>query len=201
MRIALTLDNSELIIYNTLKDNTRLKIITYLVVYQQLTLKELSEMIQKGKTTIHHHIKILEKLQLVKYFKKEDDYKSIKTRYYFLNPENEFIAKLRQQQYGKERIPSTTSFDIIKTQAHLLTTWIEWFIDFLASHQESASTNNNFETYILPQDDETLRIIHEFKAKLEQKTIKIQLAELTNSKNLISIVDIPIKKILDRRRT
>lgn len=60
----------------------RLKIFFYLVTYGQLTLKQLSDKLSKGKTTVHHNLVKLQEVGLVEYIEHEDDNKKLKTRYY-----------------------------------------------------------------------------------------------------------------------
>ena len=52
---------------------------------KNLTLKQMSDKLEKGKTTIHHHIRRLEDKKLVLWEEREDDNKQLKTRYYSLN--------------------------------------------------------------------------------------------------------------------
>jgi DNA-binding transcriptional ArsR family regulator len=78
-------DTFGLAIITSLKDETRLKIFIYLTVYQKLTLKQLSEILNKGKTTIHHHIRKLEEKAIIKWEEEESEKKKLKTRYYSIN--------------------------------------------------------------------------------------------------------------------
>ncbi|MHA2243497.1 MAG: helix-turn-helix domain-containing protein [Candidatus Hodarchaeales archaeon] len=72
-------------IYKALKDESRLTIFLYLNTNQKLTLKQLSDALDKGKTTIHHHIRRLEDRGIVVWEEKKEDKKKLKTRYYSLN--------------------------------------------------------------------------------------------------------------------
>lgn len=83
-------------IYKVLKDESRLAIFLYLMTNQKLTLKQLSEALDKGKTTIHHHIRRLEDTGIVIWEEKKEDKKKLKTRYYSLN------FNLFKEVFGKE---------------------------------------------------------------------------------------------------
>lgn len=83
-------------IYKALKDETRLAIFLYLMINQKLTLKQLSEALDKGKTTIHHHIRKLEDSGIVIWEEKKEDKKKLKTRYYSLD------FNLFKEVFGKE---------------------------------------------------------------------------------------------------
>jgi DNA-binding transcriptional ArsR family regulator len=72
-------------ILKTLKDETRQLIFILLMINKKLTLKQLSDILNKGKTTVHHHIKRLEEGRIVMWKEKEEDKKKLKTRYYSLN--------------------------------------------------------------------------------------------------------------------
>lgn len=72
-------------ILKTLKDETRQLIFILLMINEKLTLKQLSDLLNKGKTTVHHHIKRLEEGRIVMWEEKEADKKTLKTRYYSLN--------------------------------------------------------------------------------------------------------------------
>ena len=74
-------------IFKVLQDETRLAIYTCLTVYQKLTVKQLSNFLHKGKTTIHHHIRKLEEAKIVLWEEKKEDKKIHKTRYYYINYE------------------------------------------------------------------------------------------------------------------
>ncbi|MHA1944625.1 MAG: ArsR/SmtB family transcription factor [Candidatus Hodarchaeales archaeon] len=72
-------------IFEVLKDDRRLAIFFLLVSNKELTLKQMSDALEKGKTTIHHHIRKMENIKLVLWEEREDDKKKLKTRYYSLN--------------------------------------------------------------------------------------------------------------------
>ena len=65
-----------------LQDDTRLAIYVHLMVFKKMTLKQLSEYLGKGKTTIHHHVKKFEKENILIWEEKEEDKKKLKTRHY-----------------------------------------------------------------------------------------------------------------------
>ena len=76
-------------IIDILKDDTRLQIFLSLMVNaenkENRTLKSLSDQLNKGKTTIHHHIRKMEQVQLILWEENVEEARQIKTRYYELN--------------------------------------------------------------------------------------------------------------------
>jgi DNA-binding transcriptional ArsR family regulator len=72
-------------IFKVLKDDSRLAVFLLLITNEKLTLKQLSDALEKGKTTIHHHIRRLEEEGIVVWKEREDDKKKLKTRYYSLD--------------------------------------------------------------------------------------------------------------------
>ncbi len=79
------IEDISLQIFKVLKDDSRLAIFLLLLTNKELTLKQMSDALDKGKTTIHHHIRKLENIKLVLWEEREDDKKKLKTRYYSLN--------------------------------------------------------------------------------------------------------------------
>ena len=79
-------------IFAVLKDETRLAIFLLLNSNQNLTLKQMSDMLEKGKTTVHHHIRRLEDKKVVLWEERKDDNKQLKTRYYSLN--NKYLQNI-----------------------------------------------------------------------------------------------------------
>ena len=73
-------------IITLLSDENRITIFIYLLVNKKVTLKQLSDQLGKGKTTVHHHIKKLEKENIV-VWEEEESRRKLKTRYYSINTE------------------------------------------------------------------------------------------------------------------
>jgi DNA-binding MarR family transcriptional regulator len=86
--ISKPLRNEDII--DLLQDESRLSIFMYILVNHKVTLKQLSDQLGKGKTTIHHHIRILEKAGIINWEEKEDDKRKLKTRYYSINNDSLF---------------------------------------------------------------------------------------------------------------
>ena len=72
------------VIFKQLKDESRMKIFVYLMTNEKLTLKQLSEALNKGKTTIHHHIKRLEEVGIIGWEERKEEKKKLKTRDYYV---------------------------------------------------------------------------------------------------------------------
>ncbi|MHA1968213.1 MAG: ArsR/SmtB family transcription factor [Candidatus Hodarchaeales archaeon] len=77
-------------IIDLLQDENRLSIFMYILVNHKVTLKQLSDQLEKGKTTVHHHIRKLEKAGIINWEEKEDDKRKLKTRYYSINNDSLF---------------------------------------------------------------------------------------------------------------
>ena len=67
------------------KGETRLAILICLIINNNLTLKQLSQILNRGKTTLYHHIRRLEDKQLIIAEEKQDDHRQLKTRFYSIN--------------------------------------------------------------------------------------------------------------------
>ncbi|MHA2039388.1 MAG: helix-turn-helix domain-containing protein, partial [Promethearchaeota archaeon] len=57
----------------------------HLLVYKKMTLKQFSDYLGKGKTTIHHHIRKLENEHILIWEEKKGDRKKLKTRFYSIS--------------------------------------------------------------------------------------------------------------------
>jgi len=66
-------DNMTRRLLGLLQDETRLAIYIQLLVYKKRTLKELSDNLGKGKTTIHHHIRKFEEEGLLLWDEEKED--------------------------------------------------------------------------------------------------------------------------------
>ena len=184
------------LLQKVLHDKTRLQIIIYLLTYNKLTLKELSERFNKGKTTIHHHLHKLEDEGLVSFEEDEQDKRKIKTRYYSVSKE-QFSFLIPNSKRDSETFPTN---EAILTECVLNQMLIELLSGYLEEKLDSEEMEKGvippvFQTFIL--NERTLHIYEEFLQKM-------LLALLEENKNnpdseathIVTQANLPIKPIL-----
>ncbi|MFX1513262.1 MAG: winged helix-turn-helix domain-containing protein, partial [Promethearchaeota archaeon] len=157
----------------------------YMTIYRKLTLKQLSNFLNKGKTTIHHHIRKLEDGGIVKWEERDEDKKKLKTRYYSINIENllrpveipsseEELAQLSESE--KLDILNST-IEWMKTDALIVNSLLDWLIKFIENQFKTAdfiTVNKQGETFIktLRQTRETLlEITKELLIEKDRKSL------------------------------
>ncbi|MFX1283169.1 MAG: ArsR/SmtB family transcription factor [Promethearchaeota archaeon] len=186
--------------FQILQDETRLAIIICLQIYHQLTVKQLSDFLHKGKTTITHHLRKLDEAGIVGWREREEDRKKYKTRYYFISDDNlkrgVGITKKISEFHDKDSI-----FRIMKTEAAITYNLMEWMIDFTEKQEADLKSlkergNSFIRTFILTP--ETLPIYQEGMQKIAE------MIELENKKSqdspvthISSHVFVQIKDILE----
>lgn len=205
-------------IFKILQDETRLAIYTCLSVYKKLTVKQLSNFLHKGKTTIHHHIRKLDDVGAVMWEEKEEDKKKLKTRYYSINYDN--IQRSLGQPYIKAEIEKLTDEEkiemktsiigLMKTESLVTTNLMDFMINFVEEQLETMDLPTLIkqrESYIktLSLNNETLQMYKDLEMKMSETINK------TNSKNqnseeippvthISTHVLVPIKEILKWRQ-
>ncbi|MFX0015876.1 MAG: ArsR/SmtB family transcription factor [Promethearchaeota archaeon] len=175
-------DSLPLQVFPVLQDETRLAIYICLVIYQELTVKQLSDLLHKGKTTIVHHLRKMDDAGIVKWEEKEEDTKALKTRYFSLDWE---IIKKRQEE--PERKPQN-ELETMKTKGLVTSNLIEWIIQY----QDELKDSQSF-IKIVPLTPETVPIYQEAMRNIEEKFGKSS----DSITHLSSHVFIPIKEILE----
>ncbi|MFW9779898.1 MAG: winged helix-turn-helix domain-containing protein [Candidatus Heimdallarchaeota archaeon] len=121
-----------------LEDETRISIYVYLMVYGELTLKQLSEHLHKGKTTIHHHIRKLEESELVGYREdKKDARRQLKTRFYSLRGPD--LSKGNEEH----------TIDLVKIKSLVISKLTEWWIDYLENQSDRDDFKEESSTFIM----------------------------------------------------
>jgi len=124
-------DQSALEIFTLLQDETRLSIYLCLSVYSALTVKQLSDFLHKGKTTINHHLKILSEAQVVQWTEKKADKKQLKTRYFNIN--SELIKDVFN--LSPEREQSNIGTRYIENEAFMMKNLINWLVNYFSDPQ------------------------------------------------------------------
>jgi DNA-binding transcriptional ArsR family regulator len=154
--------------HEVLEDETRISIYVYLLVHKELTLKQLSEYLNKGKTTIHHHIRKLEESGIVAYREdKKDAKRQLKTRYYSLHTSG-YIWEDKEKLLEQIRIDNLVFSKLT-----------EWWISFLEDQSEWGSF-----------DKETSRLDIDLNHPTQQG------GETAPFTNLNAIIRMPILDIL-----
>lgn len=173
-----------------LQDDTRLAIYIHLMVFKKMTLKQLSEYLGKGKTTIHHHVKIFEEENILVWDEKEEDRKKLKTRHYALS--NSILEEL-----------SNENVRIIKMELDALISknLTKQMIDYFKKQPVSLFDELKVPPIVsIPLNDEGLRIYEEFILKLTDLNNKEkqprEISEHTQSINHFgSYLFVPIQEI------
>ncbi len=200
-----------------LRDETRLAIHITLLTYPKLTLKQLSKILQKGKTTIHHHMKKLEEVGIIKWEEKEEDRKRLKTRLYSINLDN--LNKI-MYQFQKEdvfdRLSEKNKRDLKDSLVELMNTDVlvtislmKWMMNYIEDKRDSfdhQTLNKQRESFIrtIPLSNETLPIYKEFEDKLLKTMNKMKSKDLSNDEinhttHISTLLFVPIKDILNWR--
>lgn len=206
-------------IFKVLQDDTRLAIFIYLTVYQKLTLKELSYFLHKGKTTVHHHMRKLEEIGIVKWEEKAEDRKKLKTRFYSLNYDN---LRKSMDQYREEVDLSKLSeseklelkdsvFGWMKLDSLVTTNLMDWMIDFTEEQLEAIdlpTLDKRKESFIrtFALTKKTLPIYKDFEKKMLETIDKTKPEQVRNEESLpithiSALMFVPIKEILEWRQT
>ncbi|MFX0182856.1 MAG: winged helix-turn-helix domain-containing protein [Candidatus Hodarchaeota archaeon] len=184
-----------------LQDETRLAIYIHLLVYNKLTLKQLSEYLGKGRTTIHHHIKKFEEEGILTWIERKEDRKKLKTRYYSIS-----------DVLGEEWENKGSLVGMIRIEALISNYLTELLINYIEEHPEAnrAIFEKFGEPFIIkiPLTEDILPIYEEFLMKLSKIYKKKKIDEFTKEK-LTPITHFgsqyysfwfPIKEILDWRQ-
>jgi DNA-binding transcriptional ArsR family regulator len=179
-----------------LQDRTRLQIIIYLLINGELTLKELSELFNKGKTTVHHHLHMLQQGGLVTYYKHEDDPRNIKTHYYRLS--DEYFDTVKGTEDNEETKSSPKNIQYIASTNNLIGLILAKYLADSALEYNLSITDKkreelvqmipNFHSFCLTK--ETIPIFNDFIEKVK----KASSSESTH--NLSSSVQYIITNIL-----
>lgn len=181
-----------------LQDETRLTIYIHLLVYDKLTLKQLSEYLGKGRTTIYHHIKKFEEEGILTWIERKEDRKKLKTRYYSIS-----------DVLGEEWENKSSLVGMIRIEALISNYLTEQLINYIEEHPEAnRSIFEKFgEPFIIkiPLNEDILPVYEEFLMKLskiyEEKKIdeftKEKLTPITHFGSQYYSFWFPIKEILD----
>ncbi|MHA2246832.1 MAG: helix-turn-helix domain-containing protein [Candidatus Hodarchaeales archaeon] len=203
-------------IFKALQNETRLAIYTCLTVYQKLTVKQLSDFLQKGKTTIHHHIRKLEEAKVVKWEEKKEDKKRFKTRYYFINYDN-FQKIQLGTEVETEKLTDTEKREmkksiigLMKTETLVTTNLMNFMIKFIEEQLETIDLPtliNQRESYIksLSLTNETLPIYEDLERETSEPVKKINLKHQNDEDippvtHIATHVFVPIKEVLEWRK-
>ena len=86
-------------IYAILNNELRFQIISYLLIFNELSMSDLNRKLKRSKSTLHRHIKLLIELGFIELSKEKKVRGSIKAKYFKLT--NEFLNLLN---YGEKRL-------------------------------------------------------------------------------------------------
>lgn len=189
--------------FQILQDETRLAIIICLQIYQQLTIKQLSDFLHKGKTTITHHLRKLDEAGIVKWHEREEDRKKYKTRYYFISDENVKrgigIAK-KTSELAKFQ-DEDSILRVMKTEAAITNSLMDWMINYTEKQEVDFKTLKNrgssfIRTFMLTP--ETLPIYQEVMQRLAERIeLENQKSQHSPVTHISSHIFVEIKDILE----
>ncbi|MFX0172913.1 MAG: ArsR/SmtB family transcription factor [Candidatus Hodarchaeota archaeon] len=194
-------------IFKALQDETRLAIYICLTVYQSLTVKQLSNLLNKGKTTINHHLRKLEEAGVIVWKIKADDRKKLKTRYFSINesyiqdqifPSKDTILKerLTEDEMIEKR---ELAYGFMRTEALVTTNLMRWMLEFLEEQKDLS----------LPEAESFIKTINLTTNTLDvykdkEKDLVETLEEIKSKEPSITHIGthvlIPIKEILEWRK-
>ncbi len=191
-------------IFNVLKDETRLAIYICLSIYPSLTVRELSLYLNRGKTTINHHLgKLIEK-GVVKWDEKEEDKRKLKTRYFSLN--DEVLKRIYAfpplgLKETKQKDPATIMERWVKTQSSVTANLLEWTIKYFKEnlHLLLDKTNSDFFIKRVDLTPEKLQVYQE-----QEKATMEEIEKLKEGSPITHIgthILIPIKDILEWKKS
>ena len=159
-------------------NKVRFSIFIYLLIKNELTLEDLSILIKKSKSTIHHHLQKFLELDII-----EESIKSgSKTRYYKIKNTN-FYDKINRA-YSKENFKkhdkesqTKLSKDLITFKTHQITL-IQFFNDFLKRNFISYDPNESGSKNLEKQND-IYTAVH-FLNEKDSQAFQKELAQLIN---------------------
>ncbi len=201
--------------YEVLKDETRFTIFIYLIVYRKLTLLELSKYLNKGKTTIHHHIRKLEEAGIVVWEESKEDKKKLKTRHYSVNKNNLYKYKdLTQDKIELFQLSTEEShalknllYELMRTEALSTTNLINWMTQFTEEKvniMDLPTLNERSSSFIktFPLTDETLPIYKEFERKMSEALQSMKSKQQSSDKiphitQIGTLMLVPIAEIIE----
>lgn len=184
-------------IFEVLQDETRLAIYICLTIYKRLTVKQLSDFLNKGKTTINHHLRKLNEAGVVVWEIKEDDMKKLKTRYFSIDQGliGKFDLPSKEDMIDKEEL----IYGLMKTEALVTTNLMNWMIKYIEEQQKSVDPQVEFFIKTVNLTPETLDIYKEKQEEMIHTISKIDLNDLPTT-HIGTHVLIPIKEILEWRK-
>ncbi len=174
-------------IFEVLQDQSRFEIFLHLLVYKKLTLKELAKYLNKSKTTIFHHIRILERI--VEWEEKEEG-RRLKTKYFSLNY-NKLKNELDQRALMKiEGLLSTNVMNRLITLSEEQPQFIH------------SSTFNKSYVKTFSITEENRHIYEEFETKMLEMAEKLETDVSSSDEkypvtHIYAHVSVPIKELLE----
>ena len=186
-------------VFKELKDETRLAIFICLSINPNLTVRELSLYLNRGKTTINHHLGKLAKAGVVKWREKDEDKKSLKTRFFSLNEEvlkeiyslshDDVVENLREKKRRKIE-------ERVKFQASITDNLLNWVTEYIKDAELSDDPNLFIKRINLTPVK--LELYQEREKEIEELESK---EELNNITHIATHILIPIKDIFEWKKS
>ncbi len=226
--IDLTKIEKTIEIFKSLQKNIRLKILIFLSTYNELGLTKLSKLLNISKSTIARHIKLLEKLNLVK-IREEKVRGPNKKQYYSATSDlfdvtrlsNTLLRKVSPQLAYEARCKDIRAdsyvFRVLRSLIDELLSYYERFQKELElinpkSHkkiEEIFSSKNISRFYVLNLDSEEFQVYKENYLKFIIN-LRRDLNQVNNNRNKTTILEekyyiwhltFPIAKIIDKQES
>ncbi len=164
----------------------RMQIFFYLITFQELSLSELALVLQKPKTTVHHHVRFLEKKKVL--ISREVSVKNFKEKIYSLNPtlvdliQDQGTVMKESEGYDAE-FSLTHMIHAVRAFSAFILSIMERFATLMeieGDHLKETFTDSFFMILIKPKDT-YLEIIEKIKEIMnsEDNTSESQLDEDT----------------------
>ncbi len=189
----------------------RMQIFFYLVTFQEISLSDLSSILRKPKTTVHHHVRQLEKKGIL--IAREETVKNYKEKYYSLNSD---LMSFIREHGSEEHSIDNENFSIvhvvhaIKAYSSFLHAILERFAVIVETeHEQWKDTflHSNFMIVVTSQEKYS-RIMEKIKEAINSESSSDEQASCVDENSwVIALAGMPygllfrdlMKKITDRK--
>ncbi len=202
-------------IMKVLSNEIRASIFLYIVIFHELTLERLSELLSKSKSTIHHHIQQLMAIGIVE----EGTKAGKKTKYYRVNEEKAGRGLYYSEDIDDQYIPPPEEFSsffsgLIRTATFFTQKSISLAVDYLEKKIAKSGSFDMFREFMdeLSFDfriqlftEERYRLfekeLEEFDQKLEKLFDEMDTEDEKERPYILYRIILPLKEILDTKYT
>ncbi|WP_457558393.1 ArsR/SmtB family transcription factor [Candidatus Harpocratesius sp.] len=175
-------DNNDLM--KLLADETNFEIILFLFIHQELTLSQLEEYIQKSRSTIHRHLQLLNRNELIKESKEVKVRSHIPAKYYSVNLQK-LLQFPRYSMQDLQKLSDIQKRELFNTISQTYNSIFTFMIKIIQKTQKILSiiiqnSNNSF-FEILDFQDPKLFISLSFMTEEQRKLYLTRLFEFSQA--------------------